>query len=86
MLKSKYEVCCQISSGWSGPVKYPDIPLMVWWTPFTGDEGVQQCGDYQCYVTNDRKYRPHPNLRTFFFYGTDFNLFSDLASIRKHHS
>ena len=72
MLKSKYEVCCQISSGWSGPVKYPDIPIMVWWTPFTGDEGLQQCGDYQCYVTNDRKYRPHPNLRTFFFYGTDF--------------
>ena len=45
---------------------------MVWWTPFTGDEGLQQCGDYQCYVSNDRKYRPHPNLRTFFFYGTDF--------------
>ena len=45
---------------------------MVWWTPFTGDDGLQHCGDYNCFVTNDRKYRPHPNTKAFFFYGTDF--------------
>ena len=53
----------QLSSGWRGPSSYPDIPVMVWWTPFTGDDGLQQCGEYQCYVTNDRAVREHPNTR-----------------------
>jgi len=62
----------QISSGWDGPPKHPDIPVMLWWTPFTGDDGLQTCGEYQCYFTNDRSYRHHPMLKTMFFYGTDF--------------
>merc|ERR1719495_2393968 len=37
---------------------YPQVPVMVWWTPFSGDTGVQKCGKYSCYVTN------------VFFYGT----------------
>lgn len=45
---------------------------MLWWTPFTGDDGLQTCGDYRCLFTNDRSYRQHPMLRTIFFYGTDF--------------
>ena len=53
----------QLSSGWRGPSSYPDIPVMVWWTPFTGDDGLQQCGEYQCYVTNDRAVREHPNTK-----------------------
>ena len=61
-----------LSDGWTGPVRYPDLPVMIWWTPFTGDDGLQQCGDHQCFVTNDRRYRAHPSVRTFFFYGTDF--------------
>ena len=61
-----------VSDGWTGPVRYPDLPVMIWWTPFTGDDGLQQCGDHQCFVTNDRRYRAHPSVRTFFFYGTDF--------------
>ena len=61
-----------LATGWEGPASYPDIPVMVWWTPFTGDDGVQQCGQYQCYVTNDRRYRHHPSTRAIFFYGTDF--------------
>ena len=56
---------------------YPDIPVMVWWTPFTADDGVQECGEYQCYFTNDRSFRQHPSTRTIFFYGTDFKT-SDL--------
>ena len=56
---------------------YPDIPVMVWWTPFTADDGVQQCGEYQCYFTNDRSFRQHPSTRIIFFYGTDFKT-SDL--------
>ena len=62
-----YVYLFQLSSGWRGPSSYPNIPVMVWWTPFTGDEGLQQCedstGEYQCYVTNDRAVREHPNTR-----------------------
>ena len=61
-----------VRGDWTGPVRYPDLPIMIWWTPFTGDDGVQQCGDHKCFVTNDRKYRAHPSVKTFFFYGTDF--------------
>ncbi|XP_023323942.1 alpha-(1,3)-fucosyltransferase 10 isoform X2 [Eurytemora carolleeae] len=54
-------------------VSFPDIPVMVWWTSFTGDDGLQECDDGKsCFVTNDRKYMKHPNLANIFFYGTDF--------------
>jgi len=62
----------QVKEGWEGPPKYSDIPIMLWWTPFTGDDGLQTCGDYRCYFTNDRSFRHHPVLKTIFFYGTDF--------------
>ena len=63
----------QIKHGnYEGSVSYPDIPVMIWWTPFTGDDGLQQCGQYKCFFTNDREYRHHPMTKTMFFYGTDF--------------
>lgn len=58
--------------GSSGAPAYPLIPVMLWWQPFSGDVGVQKCGDHQCYFTTDRQYRSHPNLKTILFYGTDF--------------
>ena len=57
---------------------------MIWWTPFTGDEGLQQCGEYQCYVTNDRGVRDHPNTRAIFFYGTAFKA-KDIPLPRRQH-
>jgi len=66
------EVEQAVNNDWKGPVAYPNIPVMVWWTPFTGDDGLQECGEYKCYFTNDRQFRNHPNLRSIFFYGTDF--------------
>lgn len=66
------EVEQSINGGWRGPLANPNIPVMLWWTPFTGDDGLQECGEYKCYFTNDRKFRSHPNLQTIFFYGTDF--------------
>jgi len=62
----------QIPSGWVGHPRHPNIPIMLWWTPFTGDDGLQTCGEYKCLFTNDRSYRHHPMLKTVFFYGTDF--------------
>jgi len=52
----------QVSEGWTGSPTYPRIPILVWWQPFTGDDGLQTCGEHQCYVTNDRTFRNHPML------------------------
>ena len=62
----------QVAAGWRGAPAYPRVPLLLWWTPFTGDDGVQTCGEHTCFVTNDRAYRHHPMLRTLLFYGSDF--------------
>ena len=53
----------KVSKGWGGSPTYPRIPVLVWWQPFTGDDGLQTCGEHQCFVTNDRAYRNHPMLR-----------------------
>jgi len=60
-----------LDNGWIGPPSYPDIPVMLWWTPFTADDGIQHCGDFKCFFTNDRSYRHHPMTKTIFFYGCD---------------
>jgi len=72
----------QIWAGEKIKPKFPEVPVMVWWTPFTGDVGVQDCGKYSCYVTNDRKFMKHPNLRNIFFYGTSVSE-TDLPLPRK---
>jgi len=64
-----------LDNGWLGPPSYPDIPVMLWWTPFTADDGIQHCGDFKCFFTNDRSFRHHPMVKTIFFYGTDFKTY-----------
>jgi len=60
----------RVVSGESVAASFPNVPVMVWWTPFSGDVGIQNCGDYSCYVTNDHSFLHHPNLKNIFFYGT----------------
>jgi len=72
----------QVSEGWTGSPTYPRIPILVWWQPFTGDDGLQTCGEHQCYVTNDRTFRNHPMLSAVLFYGSDFRPY-DLPLPRK---
>merc|ERR1719412_3069990 len=72
----------QVSEGWTGSPAYPRIPILVWWQPFTGDDGLQTCGEHQCYVTNDRTFRNHPMLSAVLFYGSDFRPY-DLPLPRK---
>merc|ERR1712038_1232644 len=62
----------QVSEGWTGSPTYPRIPVLAWWQPFTGDDGLQTCGEHQCFVTNDRTFRNHPMLSAVLFYGSDF--------------
>ncbi|CAG2234553.1 FUT10 [Mytilus edulis] len=58
-------------------------PIILWWTPFTGDAGsYKKCGDVKCFFTNNRLYKDHDKLQAFIFYGTDFKPF-DLPVPRK---
>jgi len=35
-------------------------PVILWWTPFTGQEGsVRDCGSVKCFFTEDRRFRNH---------------------------
>jgi alpha-1,3-fucosyltransferase 10 len=55
-----------------------NVPILVWWTPFTYDTGsYTRCGQSSasCFISNIRKYRDHENFSTFLFYGTDFHLY-----------
>jgi len=39
-------------------------PIILWWTPFTGDQGtVKKCGKVNCFFTINRHYRSHPKTR-----------------------
>ncbi|GFQ77937.1 alpha-(1,3)-fucosyltransferase 10 [Trichonephila clavata] len=49
------------------------LPIIIWWTPFTGDSGsYKQCGQHICYFTDQRKYVTDPRTKAFLFYGSDF--------------
>jgi len=74
----------QILSGHEITPKFSSVPVMVWWTPFSGDTGIQDCGKHQCFVTNDREYVDHPNLQNIFFYGTETSEY-DLPLPRASH-
>jgi len=63
----------RIYSGENIKPSFPEVPVMVWWTPFSGDTGIQDCGKHKCYVTNEREFLDHPNLKNIFFYGTSFS-------------
>ncbi|CAN0146769.1 unnamed protein product [Lampetra planeri] len=67
----------------AGDARYP---VIVWWTPLTGEAGkLARCpgvpGD--CFFTVDRSYRRHSMARAFLFYGTDFSAW-DLPLPRQH--
>lgn len=35
-------------------------PVILWWTPFTGQKGsVRDCGTVRCFFTEDRRFRNH---------------------------
>ncbi|GIY10724.1 alpha-(1,3)-fucosyltransferase 10 [Caerostris extrusa] len=56
-----------------GVPKDENVPVLIWWTPFTGDSGsYKQCGRNICFFTDQRKYMNDPRTRAFLFYGSDF--------------
>ncbi|ESP01435.1 hypothetical protein LOTGIDRAFT_111725 [Lottia gigantea] len=60
-------------------------PIILWWTPFTGEKGkYKTCGDQECFFTINRKFRNHPHIKVFMFYGSDFSL-DDLPLPRQSH-
>ncbi len=62
--------------GNEGDEKLPadkDIPVMIWWTPFTMVKKTRQCNLGECYTTDDRTLQDDNRTRVFLFYGTDVN-------------
>lgn len=50
-------------------------PVILWWTPFTGDPGTtRQCGSVSCFLTQDRRFRYHPMTKVLMFYGSNINV------------
>lgn len=50
-----------------------DIPVMIWWTPFTFLNETRKCNLGECYITDDRTMQHDNRTRVFLFYGTDFH-------------
>ena len=50
-----------------------DIPVMIWWTPFTLVKQTRKCNLGECFTTEDRALRNDNRTRVFLFYGTDFS-------------
>ncbi|XP_043210409.1 alpha-(1,3)-fucosyltransferase 10-like isoform X2 [Amphibalanus amphitrite] len=48
-----------------------DLPVLLWWTPFSDDPGyVQECGEQSCLVTDARSHINSPQLSWVLIYGT----------------
>lgn len=51
-----------------------DMPIIVWWTPFTGVHGLpRHCTMGSCCLTQDRSQLLRSTAKVALFYGTDFN-------------
>ena len=51
-----------------------DLPIVVWWTPFTGYQRVvHDCGGDSCIFTHSRTELDNPQTQAFMFYGTAVN-------------
>ena len=49
-------------------------PIVVWWTPFTGDQRIERsCGEGACVFTHSRTELNNPRTKAFMFYGTDID-------------
>ncbi|XP_043604040.1 alpha-(1,3)-fucosyltransferase 10 isoform X1 [Bombus pyrosoma] len=52
----------------------PDVPIILWWTPFGNDEKLRDCGNYQCYFISNRSFQYHKQIKSFLFYGSNFRI------------
>ena len=59
-----------------------NIPVMVWWTPFTMVNQTRHCNLGECYITHDRTMFNDHRTQVFLFYGTDVKA-NDLPLPRK---
>lgn len=45
-------------------------PVIVWWSPLTGELGrLGECGRNRCFFTVNKSYHSHPQTKAFLFYG-----------------
>ena len=59
-----------------------DLPIIIWWTHFTGENGVRKCSQGDCYITENRTLQDDKQTHAFLFYGTDYDA-NDLPLPRK---
>ncbi|KAK2580866.1 hypothetical protein KPH14_005940 [Odynerus spinipes] len=59
----------------------PDIPVILWWTPFGSDGLTKTCGYNQCYFTYNRTFEHTSHLKAILFYGSNFQI-NDLPNWR----
>lgn len=70
---------------WNETRKSIEDPILLWWTPFTGEPGqLRQCGRQKCFFTQNRLFKDHPKLQAFLFYGSNFSPI-DLPIPRQSH-
>ncbi|XP_028407421.1 alpha-(1,3)-fucosyltransferase 10-like isoform X2 [Dendronephthya gigantea] len=59
-----------------------DIPILLWWTPFSLSNEIRKCSMGECYTTVHRTMKNDRRTQVFLFYGTDFNV-NDIPLPRK---
>nr|AAI63176.1 Zgc:195147 protein [Danio rerio] len=61
-------------------------PVIVWWSPLTGELGrLGECGHNRCFFTVNKSYYSHAQTEAFLFYGTDFSIESLPLPRHKQH-
>ncbi|XP_046631450.1 alpha-(1,3)-fucosyltransferase 10-like [Daphnia pulicaria] len=62
-----------IFCGWFTVEEKFDSPIILWWTPFTGETGnLRTCGENTCYFTENQTYLSNPKTKVVTFYGSSF--------------
>ena len=64
----------RVAPSYLPPEPPTDLPIVVWWTPFTGYKRVvHDCEGNKCIFTHSRTELDNPQTQAFLFYGTALN-------------
>ncbi|XP_046478346.1 alpha-(1,3)-fucosyltransferase 10 [Neodiprion pinetum] len=73
----------RIYEGYEIPFEDIKVPVILWWTPFTGNQGrLEHCGQVKCYFTQNRTFVSHNFLSSILFYGSNIE-FDELPLPRR---
>ncbi|XP_076177033.1 alpha-(1,3)-fucosyltransferase 10 isoform X2 [Ptiloglossa arizonensis] len=55
-------------------IHYPEVPVILWWTPFGSDGILRKCENHWCYFTSNRTFQYYHKISSFLFYGSNFQI------------